>query len=311
MKQKIFTFLLIAIAGLTACKKTADKEIDIKEYDEQQIQKYIAANSLTGFTRDPISQGDTAGIYYKIIQEGTGAPLEYPDQISAVFTVKSFDGKYSSADTIANHFVDYVGLLKANSRTQGLQLALHNLLKHKGGSMRLLIPSHLAYGVNGIGSGSVTNVNTRIAGNQCLDYYINVVQDQKTYDDISIKKYLAANGLTGYSKSALGCYYKILTPGTGIGGPIKEFSSFTTTYYGVLFNGTEFDNGNKTDANTTPFTLINYIPGAKEILEKYATAGTSISFIVPSVQGYGKIAQATIPANSCLRFEYQIKTVTQ
>jgi len=309
MKQKIFTFLLIAITGLTACKKnTADP--DIKEYDEQQIKNYISAKGLTGFTRDNNKTNDTSGIYYKILREGTGASLEYSDQISAVFTVKSMDGKYSSTDTISNHFVDYVGLLADNARTKGLQLALHNLLKHKGGSMQLLIPSHLAYGVNGIGSGSVTNVNTRIAGNQSLEYYINVIQDQAGYDDLVIQNYLKANNLTGYSKSPLGCYYKILKEGTGVGGKISDLSAITTTYYGVLLNGTEFDASYKTVANSTPIYTIDYIAGVKEVLQKYATAGTSISFIVPSTQGYGITAQSTIPANSCLRFEYQLVSVS-
>jgi hypothetical protein len=45
---------------------------------------------------------------------------------------------------------------------------VYNLLKHKGASMRLLVPSRLAYGKTGYGSGSVTNVNSRIAGNQSL-----------------------------------------------------------------------------------------------------------------------------------------------
>jgi FKBP-type peptidyl-prolyl cis-trans isomerase FkpA len=102
MKQKIFTFLLIAAAGLSACRKdTVDPTI--QEYDEQQIQNYIAANSLTGFTRDTIG-GDTTGMYYKIINPGTGPNLEYSDRLSLVFTLKSFDGKYTSADTISQPF---------------------------------------------------------------------------------------------------------------------------------------------------------------------------------------------------------------
>jgi hypothetical protein len=37
MKQKIFTFLLIA-AGLTACKKNDSNQPNIREFDEQKIQ---------------------------------------------------------------------------------------------------------------------------------------------------------------------------------------------------------------------------------------------------------------------------------
>jgi len=41
---------------------------------------------------------------------------------------------------------------------------MRNLLKNKGGKIRLLIPSHLAYGTTGVGSGSSTVTNNRIAG---------------------------------------------------------------------------------------------------------------------------------------------------
>ena len=70
-------------------------------------------------------------------------------------------------------------LTQAQALPKGLQIAIHNLIKYKGTRARVLIPSRLAYGVNGYPeAGSASNVNTRIAGNQCLDYYVNVVSDQ-------------------------------------------------------------------------------------------------------------------------------------
>jgi FKBP-type peptidyl-prolyl cis-trans isomerase len=311
MKQKFFTFLLIATAGLTACRKVGT-EPNIKQYDDQQIQGYIAANGLTGFSKDTTG-GDTTGMYYKIINKGVGVPLEYSDRISIVFTLKSFDGKYNSTDTITNHIYNYLGHLNTTDATtsanlpKGLMLGIKNILKYRDGSMRLLIPSRLAYGTAGTGTGSVSNVNTRIAGNQSLDYYIHVIDDQQIYDDQVIHNYMIANGLSGYTKTATGVYYKILTPGTA-GTYIDAASTVTATYSGALLNNVYFDQLHITTA--TSYTVSGLVAGVREALTTYAKEGTSISMFIPSRLGYGVSANGSIPSNAPLRFEWQISTVT-
>jgi FKBP-type peptidyl-prolyl cis-trans isomerase FkpA len=327
MKQKIFTFLLIAAAGLTACKKN-DNQPDIRAYDQQQIQAYISANGLTGFSEDTTKDGTgTTGIHYKILAPGTGDTLKYSDRVSVVYTLKSFDGKYVASDTIANHFYGYLGQLTVLNKITGfrlpagLQLAIHNSLQHKGGSMRVLIPSRLGYGVNGFGFGSITNTNTRITGNQSLDLYVHVIGNQDIYDDKVITNYIAANNLTGYAKDfalidSVGkqvkkyFYYKIVTPGTGPIDEISDFTTVTTTYTGTLLNGAHFDDVSKTTATTiTPYSF--YSLGVSTALEKYASTGTSISILVPSALGLGTNLQNAIPSNSVLKFDFQITAVKQ
>lgn len=311
MKQRFFTFLLLAFAGLTACKKNDQNQPDIKQYDEQQIQAYMSANGLTGFTKDDTEIGDgVTGMYYKIINAGTGPDtLKYSDKISVVFTIKSMDGKYVSSDTINNHMDDYLGHFVNNNLPQGLQLGIHNLLKYPGGSMRLLIPSRLAYGVNGYGTGSITNTSGRIAGNQSLDYYVHVIKDQAAYDEQSIKNYFTANNLTGYTKDPMGYYYKINTAGTGLEGDITAYSNVSLTYTGTLLNGTAFDNSSATTATTlVPYALID---GFNDALVKHATTGTSLSLFIPSALGYGRVINSLIPSNSVLHFELTVASVTQ
>ena len=316
MKQRIFTFLLIAlVAGITACRKSGT-DPDINEYDEQQIKAYISANNLEGFTRDAEGFNDTSGIYYKILEPGRGDRIQYSDKVSLVFSLKSFDGKYSSVDTITNHVSDYVGLLASAGRTKGLQLGIHNLLKYKGGSMRMMIPSHLAYGVSGIGSGSVTNVNTRIAGNQSLDYFVRVIDNQDVYDEAVIKRYLNDHNLTGYAKDPKGYWYKVITPGTGPAGEIKQFSKVYPTYVGSLLNGAEFDAAHKTTVVTEPFVPgDNLTEGVADAFIKHGSTGTSLSLFVPSNLGYGEPAQqgetVSIPPYGILHFEFQIQKVEQ
>ena len=307
MKQTIFTFLILSVVGLISCRKTqVDK--DIKQYDQEQIETYISTNGIIGMQRD-LSGGDTTGIYYKTILPGNGVGYEYTDSISFVYTLKSFDGLYSSADTIVNHYSAFVGQIAASRLPSGLQLMVKNVLK-KGGSMRILIPSRLAYGTTGYGSGSNSTVNTKIAGNQCLDYYIHAVSNQKAYDDEILVKYIAANSLTGYSKASSGLYYKIIKPGTGT-TPITDNTTVSINYVGSLLNGTVFDQYAVADnATGTSFEIPDMIAGVQEGAKNYCTTGSNVSFLIPSRLAYGKVANGRIPANSCIRFDMVVVNTT-
>ncbi|MDB4920826.1 FKBP-type peptidyl-prolyl cis-trans isomerase [Mucilaginibacter sp.] len=312
MRNKIFTLLLISAIGLVSCRK-GKIEQNIKQYDESQIQNYISANGITGLKKDT-SGGDTTGIHYKIILPGNTAlgPLDYPDQVSFVFTLRSMDGKYVSSDTIQNHMEDYLGHLTSDALPYGLQLSIKNLVKYKGASARLLIPSHLAYGVSGYGSGSSQNANTKIAGNQCLDYYVHVIDNYKTYDEQVIhNNYDVSTYIKKESVLYPGnfYYYKILTPGTGA-SPITAAGSFTATYTGSLLNGTVFDGANNGDNISAPLIVSSLVPGVQEALQNNVVVGTKISIIIPSTLGYANTTSGTIPTNSVLRFTFVIVTVT-
>jgi FKBP-type peptidyl-prolyl cis-trans isomerase FkpA len=317
MKQKIFTLLLISVIGLVSCRKDKVYQ-DIKQYDESQIQNYIASSALTGMLKDPTA-GDTSGIYYKIILPGvvvppatTLVPLDYPDDVSFVYTVRTLDGKFIKADTIQNHVDDFLGHLTLDTLPPGVQLAIKNLVKYKGASARLLIPSHLGFGVTGYRTpGSSQNANAQIAGNESLDYYIHIIANYTIYDEEVIKNNV---NLTGYQRVQSDTlpnnyyYYKILTKGTGL-SPITDASTITTTYTGTLLNGAVFDGGNNGD-NIATLSIFSLVPGVKEALEKFAVAGTKISIIIPSALGYGAGTAGTIPPNSVLRFTFEVITVT-
>ena len=299
MKQAIFTILLFSVIGFVSCKKN-QVDIDIKQYDEQQIQDYIKANGLTGMQRD-LTGGDTSGIYYKIILPGSGQ-FEYKDTLSSVYTIKTFDGLFNSLDTTVNHYQGFVGHIQSSGMPLGLQLIVKNVLK-KGGSMRILIPSRLAYGVKGSGSGSSSVTNARIAGNQCLDYYIHSIADQKAYDDKLLADNLVAKSLTGYQKTTSGIYYKVLTAGTGT-TPITENNVVYLLYTGSLLNGTIFDSYTVAGGGTN-FDVPNVIPGLQEMLKQFTT-GASVSTFIPSRLAYARSANGSIPANSNIQFDFTI-----
>jgi FKBP-type peptidyl-prolyl cis-trans isomerase FkpA len=311
MKQRIFTILLLSAISIVSCRK--DKvELDIKQYDQLQISNYMSSHSLTGYSKDTIG-GDTTGMYYKVILKGAGPALAYTDKISFVFALSTLDGQYTSPDTIDNHFDNFVGHVTSLALPLGLQTAIINDLKYRGASAHILIPSHLAYGLNGYGTGSSQVVNSKIAGNESLDYYVHIMgntltDNQATYDDQVIRSYMAANSLTGYTKTKSGLYYNILTPATS-SDPITLNSTVTCTYTGQELDGIIFD-GLNNGTNIATLGLVSLIPGVQEGLINYASAGTKISLLIPSGIAYGETPASGIPVNACLRFTFQIITTS-
>jgi len=319
MRQRFFTLLLISAIGFASCRKDKN-EPDIKQYDDAQIQAYISSHGITGMQKDT-SKLDSSGIYYKLLLPGKIVPpattlqqLDYPDKVSFVFTLQSVDGKYISSDTIQNRMEDYLGHLTSNILPYGLQMAIRTIVKYKGASARLMIPSHLAYGVSGNGTGSSSNVNTKIAGNQCLDYYVHIIDSYKDYDmqliqsrvsDLSTYTPVESIAYPGYFY-----YYKILTPGTGT-DKIGPNSTITATYTGELLNGTVFDGNNNGDNIATQAISSFAVTGLSEALQKFAVAGTKIAVIIPSTLAYANTTAGAIPTNSVLKFTYQVITVTQ
>ncbi|AYL98856.1 FKBP-type peptidyl-prolyl cis-trans isomerase [Mucilaginibacter celer] len=312
MKQLTFTLLVLISIGLVSCRKDRN-DPDIKQYDESQIKNYIAANSITGMQRDT-TDGDTSGIYYKILSPGTSTtPIEYSDAISFVYTVRTLDGKYVSTDSLnLNHFYGFAGhILGAQSSStnpylpKGVQIAVHNLIKYKGTSARVLVPSRLGFGVNGFGLGSSSNTNSHVGGNQSLDYYINVISNQEVYDDAIIQKYIKAKGLTGFTPNANGVYIKIATPGTG--SDVMGLDSYITfTYTGKFLNDNTFDSSSTSTSNN----LDGLVKGVQDALIGQ-TAGVAVSMIIPSRWAYGTAGtQGTIGPNTPLYFDFSVSAVS-
>ena len=316
MKQTTFTLLLLSVIGLVSCRKK-NVNLDIRQYDEQQIQNYIASHGLTGKMIEDHSGGDTTGMWYEPLTQGRALTIDTltdTSKISAVFTLSSFDGLYTSTDTIQNHYCNYIGHIVTQGLPYGLQIALLNDLKYNGGSMRVLIPSRMAYGITGTGSGSKENANSHIAGNQCLDYYVHLITNEPGYDDLVIQNYMKSQSLTGYTKvyspqpASQPYYYKILKPGNG-NADISDNSIIETTYTGTLMDNVVFDGANN-GADSVSLQIPNLIRGVQYGLT-YASGGSGLtSLLIPSGLAYGQTATTGVPVNSCLRFEFEIYSIT-
>lgn len=129
---------------------TADK---LAEYEDFTITQYLQANNLTGFTKT------ASGLYYKIGLPGDGtAVISDASSLTLEYTGKLFSGTVFDK-TATGSFANFIlgGLI------QGWREALP-LIK-KGGSIRIIVPSSLGYGISG---------SSTIPAFSCLDFDIKV-----------------------------------------------------------------------------------------------------------------------------------------
>ncbi len=331
MRMRRYTTCLLCLflaVGLLSCRKDRYQPT-FKQYDDDQIKAYIAANHLTGMIRDTTG-GDTTGIYYQVLTQGTGPAVDYSSALTYTYSVQSLDGKYALNDTILNHQNQYLGHITP----AGLLIAMHDAVKRQGTRVRILVPSHLAYGQNGATIGTaytLSNAQTgtvKMGGNESLDYYVNIINNVtsqngiaypnnfNTYDDQSIANYIAANNLTGFTKittgTYAGLYYKTRTAGTGT-TQVVPTSTVNIYYRGKLLDNNVFDPSNYSTTNISTLTtgvVSDYTLGFMKGLLMAGVSGTDFSIIVPSRLAYGINANTGIPALSCLYFDVTINTVT-
>lgn len=278
LKYSIASLLLVIL--FSSCEKEYES---IEQVDEQKIQNYISSQKLS-LIKDP------SGIYYQVLNQGTGAKPKNSEVVYFTYTAKSVSGKEyynSSSYAVSSNFLGYV-------RPEGWRLALSQI--NKGGKVRVVFPSGLGFGRNG------TSV---FEGNEVLDSELELFNSQPELDEALIKKFIAANSLTGFIRSSTGLYYKIIAPGAGT-DEVKLTSTITVAYTGRLLNGTIFDSA--TLAKPLTSKLEGLVGGWKESLPLIRKGG-KIRILIPSSLGYGSQDLGTIPPNSVLDFDIELSEV--
>lgn len=120
------------------------------------------------------------------------------------------------------------------------------------------------------------------------------------------KKYLEENkAKPGVVTTESGLQYEVLTPATGE-KPAAE-DTVEVDYVGTLLDGTEFDSSYKR-GETAKFPLNRVIPGWTEGVQ-LMPVGAKFKFVIPSGLAYGDRDTGTIPPNSTLIFEVELKSV--
>ncbi len=277
----LFTLLTILVV-FNSCKKEYDT---IETIDDAKIKAYIQKNNIPAI-KDP------SGYYYQVLEQGTGGKLLNKDSVFYNLAVKSLTGaSYYKAIEYSNEG-NYLGYLKPDSYRNALYAV------NRGGKVRVIVPSYLAYGKNGFGV---------IPSNEVLVTEISVYSETKQLqiDDRLINEFIAAKGLT-MDKQASRVYLNISTAGAG--EVIKASSTITAKYKGRLLTGTVFDE--TTGDVTRAFALNgNIIDGWKKTLVGL-TKGTKLRMLVPSDLSYGESGRTGIPPSSVLDFDIEIVDVT-
>src|SRR5690606_33427608 len=125
-------------------------------------------------------------------EEGTGNPIDYKKTYPVVYTVKSLDGVYNSADTLSsgNRYAEFFGYFPFGSSYAGtptverqgdFKEVIRDVLKKTNGKIRIIVPSRLMYGRNG-------DRNRGIPPNASLDYVVTVHDNFVDYEDGVIQR---------------------------------------------------------------------------------------------------------------------------
>lgn len=153
--KKIFLILAFFTLVFSACKKNdtgtttpaVDPAVQAK-IDDDKIVAYLAANKIT-------AQKDASGLYYVIVNPGSGTAPTLKSTITVAYTGKLLDNG-STFQTDPN----FTNLLGPNSSNPGLikgwQIGIPFI--KPGGRILLYIPSALGYGTvpkSGIPANSV------------------------------------------------------------------------------------------------------------------------------------------------------------
>ena len=136
MKRIVLILTLSSLVVLSgSCLKGNDECKDKTIQSEQaQISAYAISNGVAA-TVHP------SGLQYQIVNQGTGAPLTMNSVVSVKYVGKFLNGVIFDQATTATPWIPL------NNVIAGWQIGVP--LIQKGGSIKLIIPSSLAYGCVG------------------------------------------------------------------------------------------------------------------------------------------------------------------
>ena len=155
MKKSLGLLFLIVPVLFNACLKGDTPCIPkTVQSEEASIQSFASNHGMT-VTRH------SSGIYYQVMNPGTGATPTATSRVSVTYTGKLLD------ETVFDQKTTPTGLYPLSGFITGWQLGLP--LISNGGTIRLLIPSSLAYGCTATGP---------IPANSVLYFEIQIVDVQ-------------------------------------------------------------------------------------------------------------------------------------
>lgn len=146
----IFPFILLLFSG-PSCLKDNSCQNKTVQSEEAAITAYAAANGITGTTH-------SSGVYYQVVTPGSGPTPTGISTVSVRYTGKLLNGTVFDSQTTAPVTFGLGNTIPGFSI--GLQLI------QKGGTIKFIIPSSLAYGCSGTNG---------IPANSILFFEVNLV----------------------------------------------------------------------------------------------------------------------------------------
>ncbi|MFB2117741.1 FKBP-type peptidyl-prolyl cis-trans isomerase [Parapedobacter sp. 2B3] len=289
---------IMAIVSLMGCEKKTYQSFE--ELDNANIREYIQRNNLT------VHQYKETDLFYQILEEGTGNPIDYTKTYPIVYTVKSLDGVYNAVDTLssANRYADYFGYFPFGSayagtptveRTGDFKEVIREVLQKTNGKLRIIVPSRIMYGRKGL-------PRLGIPPNASLDYVVTIHDNFADYEEAVIQRMIANASLDidDFTKSEDRIYYQIIEQGTG--AAITADSTVTVDYTLKDPKGNVLDSGTDSEFNLAG-GVISAWPKIVPLINK----GGKIRFFTPSDYAYGKTGNTNIAPFLSLDFEVEVK----
>ncbi|WP_316837711.1 FKBP-type peptidyl-prolyl cis-trans isomerase [Pedobacter nutrimenti] len=309
MLKKLSASYIVAITGLLVLFASCKKEYEsIQDTDDSKIQQFISSNNLTMVK-------DSTGFYSSVTNPVAGDLLKSTDSVLYHVSLKSMqsgtvyyadaaNGNYGTLVGYTNSVSIYTATTSTGIAIEGIRRSLLKVIP--GGTLRLLVPSYLAFGKNG-------SPTLGVPSNEVLDVTVTTFpyKKQSDFDDKKITDFIAAKGITGAVKDPVGIYYVITDPGTGT-DIINLGTTVTAKYTGRYLDGTTFDSSTDGTFSTTLTSVIQAwgrnIPRIRK--------GGKIRIITPSRWAYGTAGSVnsstgllTIPRNAVLDFDIEVTDV--
>jgi FKBP-type peptidyl-prolyl cis-trans isomerase len=267
--------ILLALVLFTSCSK--DEIKDYTSENDQEIQAYIANNNLT-------AQKSASGLYYSIDNPGTGENPIITDRVKVAYT-----GYYTNGEVF-------------DESEEGVSFNLQEVIRgwsegityfKEGGSGKLFIPAHLAYG---------SNDYREIPGGSVLIFDIELIYvNYETENEEQIQSYLTDNNIDA-QQTETGLHYTINTVGDGEKPALTD--NVTVTYTGYFINDVVFD----ASTENVSFDLETVIQGFSEGLTHLNEGGSGTLFI-PAHLAYGNLGTFNIPGGSVLIFDVALVSI--
>lgn len=147
----ILSVYFLLFSGMACLKNDNGCQNKTIQSEEAAILAYATANGIAGTTH-------SSGLYYQVTVPGSGPSPTANSNISVKYTGKLMDGTVFDSQTVNPATFNLGGTIP------GFQIGLQ--LVQKGGTIKMVIPSSLAYGCSGFST---------IPGNAILFFEVQLV----------------------------------------------------------------------------------------------------------------------------------------